>query len=523
MLFNKKTLFSFAALLSNLTNIQAQEAAAPADSAVIKLTKDTFADFIQENPLFLAEFFAPWCGHCKHLAPEYVKAAAELEDKNIPLVQIDCTEEQELCMEYEIPGYPSLKVFKNNDPKNTKDYQGARSAESIVSYMIKESLPAVQQVGTDSELQDIVQNATQPVIVDSGVKGLNATFYDVAAKLSSDYTFISYVTSNKTVAKDLSLYLPSEDTPIVFNGDLNKLAKNATQLQEWLKVEALPYFGEIDGSVFQTYVESDIPLAYFFYTSDEEKSKYTEFFTELGKKYRGSLNFVGLDSRKYGRHAENLNMKEQFPLFAIHDMKKNLKYGLPQLAEEKFDQLKDTISIETKDISRLVENFVKGKANAIVKSEPEPEVQESNVFKLVGTTHDKIVSDKKKDVLVKYYAPWCGHCKRLAPIYEELADVYASDKKASSKVLIAEVDATANDISDLNIEGYPTIILYPAGKNAEPVTFTSQRTLDGFLKFLKENGSNRVDGESLYEKYAAAKKEAEEDEEDEEDLDHDEL
>lgn len=273
-------------------------------------------------------------------------------------------------------------------------------------------------------------------------------------------------------------------------------------------------------------MDSGLPLAYFFYTTEEEREQYTDYFTELAKKHRGELNFVGIDSRKFGRHAENLNMKEQFPLFAIHDMDKNLKYGLPQLAKEEFEKLKTAAKVETKEITKLVDNFLSGKAKAIVKSEPVPTVQESNVYKLVGTTHDKIVFDKKKDVLVKYYAPWCGHCKKLAPIYEELADIYASDKNANKKVLIAEVDATENDIANLNIEGYPTIILYPAGKNAEPVTFTSARSLEGFLGFMKAKGANKVDGESLYKTYLATKKAAEPEDEiddDDLDLDHDEL
>lgn len=77
---------------------------------------------------------------------------------------------------------------------------------------------------------------------------------------------------------------------------------------------------------------------------------------------------------------------------------------------------------------------------------------------------------------------------RLAPKYEELAAMYP----ASSKVTIAKVDATANDVPD-EVQGFPTIKLFPAGGKAEPITYSGSRTIEDLAAFVKENGKYKVD------------------------------
>ena len=132
---------------------------------------------------------------------------------------------------------------------------------------------------------------------------------------------------------------------------------------------------------------------------------------------------------------------------------------------------------------------------APVKSEPEPTAEEaaaSAVVTAVGTTVEKLALDPAKDVLLEFYAPWCGHCKALAPKYEALASKL-KERGGYGNVVLAKLDATANDYSfdGVKVEGFPTIYFFPAAapgdKKGAPMLYSGNRDEDAFEAFLKTN------------------------------------
>lgn len=139
-------------------------------------------------------------------------------------------------------------------------------------------------------------------------------------------------------------------------------------------------------------------------------------------------------------------------------------------------------------MTEFLANFSSGDMEPVLKSEEIPATNDDDVKVVVGKNFAEIVLDKKNDVLLEFYAPWCGHCKKLAPIYDELASSIAG----SPGVVIAKFDGSNNDSPPalkLDVQGFPTIMLFKAGSN-EVVTFQGDRTMKSMLAFLQENAVN---------------------------------
>ena len=139
--------------------------------------------------------------------------------------------------------------------------------------------------------------------------------------------------------------------------------------------------------------------------------------------------------------------------------------------------------ITEQNIIKFVENWEQGKLTRYFKSEPVPSTQEGDVVVVVGKSFRNIVMDESKDVLVEFYAPWCGHCKQLAPIYDQLA----KKLKHNSNLIIAKIDYTLNEVDQVHIKGFPTLKLFPASKKGRPIDFEGEKSVEGMSKWLEKN------------------------------------
>uniref|UniRef100_A0A1A8K1V5 Protein disulfide-isomerase A6 n=2 Tax=Nothobranchius TaxID=28779 RepID=A0A1A8K1V5_NOTKU len=166
---------------------------------VIELTDDNFDKLVLESgDVWMVEFFAPWCGHCKNLEPEWTAAATAVKEQTkgkVHLGAVDATVHQVLASRYEIRGFPTIKIFRKGEEPEV--YQGGRSRGDI----IEKALDLFSDNAAPPELleilnEDILKNTCEdsqlciigvlPHILDTGAAGRNG-YLEVMMKMADKY------------------------------------------------------------------------------------------------------------------------------------------------------------------------------------------------------------------------------------------------------------------------------------------------------------------------------------------------
>ncbi|KAK7301401.1 hypothetical protein RJT34_12264 [Clitoria ternatea] len=449
---------------------------------VLTLDHSNFSQTVSNHNFIVVEFYAPWCGHCMKLAPEYEKAASILSshDPPIPLAKVDASAEnnKELANGFEVQGFPTIKILRNGGTL-VQDYKGPREADGIVDYVKKQSGPATIEIKSADDASAFTsENKVVVVGVFPKFSGEEfENFTALAEKLRSEYDF-----AHTLDAKHLSRGESSVTGPVV------RLFKPFDELfvdfQDF-HVEALEKFVEESSVPIVTVFNNDPnnhPFVSKFFdnphikammfinltadTADSFKSKYHE----TAEQYRQhGISFLLGDVEASKGAFQYFGLKEdQVPLIVIQDNdgKKFLKTNL-----------------EPDHIATWLEAYKDGNIEPYRKSEPIPEVNNEPVKVVVAESLQDIVFNSGKNVLLEFYAPWCGHCKKLAPTLDEVAVSYQSNPD----VIIAKLDATANDIprETFEVQGYPT--LYFRSASGKLTQYDGNRTKEDIIDFIEKN------------------------------------
>jgi protein disulfide-isomerase A1 len=251
----------------------------------------------------------------------------------------------------------------------------------------------------------------------------------------------------------------------------------ADAITEWVLSEAYPLIDELSQKIWQRSQNSKQPvLAIFVKDISEETFKFAK---TVASKFKGkvitSYSTAAQLAERWGSSGKVIptgifvKWVNNEPKFTIYDEESG--EFTPEVAETFANQA------------------LEGTYKSYKKSEPIPASNDDAVKVVVGRTFEEIVYDKEKDVFVEFYAPWCGHCKKLAPVWDELGEIFEDDVPT---VVIAKIDATANSLPEtLDIKGFPTLIFFPAD-NKQGIPYNEDRDLESLKKFVSEHASRPI-------------------------------
>ncbi|XP_073917347.1 protein disulfide-isomerase A4 isoform X3 [Castor canadensis] len=439
----------------------------PPPEVTLVLTKDNFDEVVSDADIILVEFYAP----CFLLAG------------------VDTA--RNLLLSTRRPPRSSASVLPQSLWPKSMPLQRQNWPRGIVDYMIEQSGPPSKEILTLKQVQEFLKDGDDVIII--GVfQGDSDPAYqqyqDAANNLREDYKF--HHTFSTEIAKFLKVSLGKLVVmqPEKFQSKYEPRSRvmdvqgstEASAIKEHVLKHALPLVGHRKTTnEAKRYTKRPLVVVYYSVDFSFDYRAATQFWRnkvlEVAKDFP-EYTFAIADEEDYVTEVKDLGLSESGEDVNAAILDENGKKFA--MEPEEFDS--DTLR-------EFVTAFKKGKLKPVVKSQPVPK-NKGPVKVVVGKTFDAIVMDPKKDVLIEFYAPWCGHCKQLEPVYTSLAKKY----KGQKNLVIAKMDATANDITSehYKVEGFPTIYFAPSGDKKNPIKFEGgDRDLEHLSKFIDEHAT----------------------------------
>jgi len=489
------------------------------EEGVLVLTTENFDATIAAHEFVLVEFYAPWCGHCKSLAPEYAKAATQLKEEGsgVKLAKVDATVETALGEKFGVRGYPTLKFFRGGSPI---EYGGGRKAADIIDWLNKKTGPPVTTLLTAADLNAFI-DAAEVAVVGFFTAEASADAMSVYIQAAGEIEGIPMgLVSSADIAASQSV---DGDAVVLFkkfDEGRNVLSVDGLTIdavKKHVQENSLPLVIEFTQESAQKIFGGDIKthLLLFVDKSSADFEKISGEFGAAAKNHKGAVLFIYINVAD----EENERILEFFGL----NLADCPTIRLINLGDDMTKYKPEALQLNTEGISAFVQDYRDGKLKPFLMSEEIPDDWDMAPVKvLVGKNFESVAKDPTKNVLVEFYAPWCGHCKKLAPIWDELGANF-QDKE---DVVIAKMDSTTNEVEDVKVHSFPTIKFFPAGSEGKVIDYNGDRTLEGFTKFLESGGTVGAEAEGEEEEeedYGDEMEEGEEDDIEDEDAPHDEL
>ena len=328
------------------------------------LTESTYDAFAAAHPLFVVQFYAPWCGHSRALAPEYDAAASMLEA--LPLAKVDGTEAEALATRLDVKGYPTIFFIRDGI---ADEYDGERTRDAITRWARAKQSPTLALLESSEALDEYTADARlAPVLfltkpIDQTSDAYRAML-GVAGAIGVPCAVSTAAPPPEVSAPALVVFKSYDEPRAVYTGELQR-----QQMEKFIQTEELPWLVKYDSNVEDSLFSSDAPLHGFYLHGGEELDGTTvDALKGAAKLLRGRVVFAEVDIS-----ADATASKELADFF---DVKPSGELATPALAAFSLaDGTKFVHSgaIETEQIVAFMQNVLNGQAEPYLRSQPVPE------------------------------------------------------------------------------------------------------------------------------------------------------
>jgi len=394
------------------------------------------------------------------------------------LAKVDATVHKELSKQYGVKGFPTL-VFFNNGVK--QDYNGGRTADTIVAWIDKKVLGVPKLTDKDTANKLVEDNKVVVIGFFKDASSKEAEAFSTVANSNEEVVCAS--TSSEEI---FTLFNIVDDSAVVilkkFDEGRNQLEGDITveSVTQFISANSLPLVVEFTAEAAKAIFQGSFKNHFLIFTSGEDEDLLSTA-RKMAADYKGDVMFVTVSSEK----AETKRIFEFFgvtnedvPLFLVSSLSET---GIKKYRPE-------DVSLTEENMRSFLKSYKAGELKPHLKSQDLPEDWDANPVKvLVSKNFNSIAMEEGKAVFVEFYAPWCGHCKNLAPIWDELGDHFKND----DKIVIAKIDMIANELENVKITGFPTIKLFAEDNTV--IDYSGGRALENFVEFLEGLGDTEDD------------------------------